>query len=200
MSEHVAISWREFWEHSGDHLYLGDRYLAAHYELVAQDILSLQPRPDAVVLDYGCGDALEAERVASRVALLNLYDPTTKVRNRLKRRFAQHPRITILDDATLSALPHSAIDLIIVNSVLQYLAVAEFVELLAQWRKLLKSSGMLVLADVIPPGNMIAKDIFALLAFAWSRGFLGAAVGWIDGSIFLGLSAFQTKVETDPLQ
>jgi SAM-dependent methyltransferase len=144
--------------------------------------LSLQIAPEATILDYGCGDALDARLVVASAAVLYLYDAASAVRDRLKCRFAIEPRIAVLDD--LAALPDDSIDLIVVSSVLQYVSISEFVALLARWRKLLKPDGRLVLADVIPPNNTMAGDTFALLGFAWREGFLlEAMIGLVD--IFL---------------
>lgn len=174
-------SWLDFWDRS-HRIYVNDRHLQVHCRGVADDILSLAPRADAVLLDYGSGDALDAARVADRVGRLCLYDAAPEVRARLKKRFAEHRRIAILDDAALAA-PEMAgtIDLIVVNSVLQYVPRTALPGLLQAWRRLLKPGGRLVLADVIPPGDTMVADTTALLGFAWREGFfLGAALGLVQ--------------------
>jgi SAM-dependent methyltransferase len=73
-----------------------------------------------------------------------------------------------LDDASL--------DLIVVNSLLQYLSLDELRGLLALSRAKLKGGGRLVLADVIPPDVSPVTDARALLSFAWRGGFLRSAL------------------------
>ena len=114
----------------------------------------------------------------SHAAVLYLYDAASVVRERLKSRFVTEPRIIVLDN--LACLTDHSLDLIIVNSVLQYVSVSEFTELLARWRKILKPEGRLVLADVIHPRNTMAGDTFELLRFAWHDRFLLDAVDWFD--------------------
>jgi ubiquinone/menaquinone biosynthesis C-methylase UbiE len=179
MSDPPAMSWRDFWEHR-NFIYTSERHLAAHYRLAAQDILSLEPTPDAVVLDFGCGDALEAGVVASHVAALYLYDAATTVQLRLKRRFSDNRNIVVLNDAAVAALPPGMMDMIVVNSVLQYVSTHTLREWLADWHRLLKPRGKLVLADVIPPDNSMVADILPLLRFASREGFFtNALVGMI---------------------
>jgi SAM-dependent methyltransferase len=178
-----AQSWRDFWNR-GNRIYVNDRHLAAHCRVVAQDIRSLKPGPDAAVLDYGSGEALEAGRVAAAVGRLYLYDAAPEVRVRLAQRFAAATNIAVLDDAGLAALPERSLDLIVVNSVLQYIAKPELPALLERWRRWLRPSGRLVLADIVPPRDMLVPDTLALLGFARREGFLIAALFGLVATFF----------------
>jgi cyclopropane fatty-acyl-phospholipid synthase-like methyltransferase len=171
------LSWLEFWEHKNP-IYVSDRHRAAHYRHLAQDILSLELQPNSKVLDYGCGDALEAKLVVGHAAVLYLYDAASSVRERLKCRFLHEPRIIVLND--MANLMDDSLDLIIVNSVLQYISVSELTVLLERWRKMLKPKGRLVLSDVIHPRSTMATDTFELLRFAWHERFLlDVAIGLV---------------------
>jgi len=194
MGDAAVNSWRDFWGRS-HRIYVNERHLRVHCRVVADDILSLKPAPDDNVLDFGCGDALEAGRVADRVGRLQLYDAVPEVRARLQARFGGHPRIAIPDDAALaSATMKGAIDLIVVNSVLQYVAADEFRRLLALWRGLLKPGGRLVLADVIPPGDTLVPDTAALLRFAWREGFFPSAVLGLVATFFSDYRRLRQKL------
>ena len=50
-----------------------------HFKLIARDIISYIDRPDAVVLDYACGEALSATAVAEHCAMLILAEPAPGV-------------------------------------------------------------------------------------------------------------------------
>lgn len=190
--------WRRFWE--GAHwLYVNERHRQVHYRQVADDILSVLPTSGACVLDYGCGEALEADRVAARTGRLYLFDASADTRARLMRRFAGEPKIAVLDDAGLAALPPALIDCMIVNSVVQYLDRAELQAMLSNARRVLKPGGQLVVADVIPPDAGALADIASLLRTALRHGFLIAALGGLAATFFsdyrrlrqtLGLSTY----------
>jgi SAM-dependent methyltransferase len=136
----------------------------------------LIPSRDAVVLDYGCGEALSADRVAARCARLYLCDAAPIVRERLRARFASEPRIAVLAPEEVDDLAAASLDLVVANSVIQYLGLDEFRGFLGVARAKLKPDGSLVVADVIPHDVNPVTDAGALLSFAWKGGFVGAAL------------------------
>jgi SAM-dependent methyltransferase len=170
--------WLKFWEQA-NRIYVNDRHRAVHYTRVADDIISvLSPGRAPIVLDYGCGDALEAPRVAERCARLYLYDASQSVRARLETRFAGVAGIQVVADVGAVG----PIDVIVVNSVIQYLSRDELGRLLATCRAVLAAEGVLVIADVIAPDAGAVADIAALLRTGWRHGFLGAALLGIAAS------------------
>lgn len=169
------MNWRDYW--NGPHsIYANARHRTLHFELIARDIARLIPSPGAVVLDYGCGEADTAEALAGKCERLYLFDTAATVRARLRARHADHPRIIVLDEAGLDALPEGGVDLIVVNSVLQYLTRDELIDLLQFAGAKLTSSGVLALGDVIPTAASAIGDTKALLSFAVKGGFLLAAM------------------------
>jgi SAM-dependent methyltransferase len=169
------MNWRDYWNQDTP-IYTGERHKLLHYRLVANDIIGLLPSPGAAVLDYGCGEALFADRVAARCGHLYLCDAAPLVRDRLRDRFDRNGRITVLAPDDVSGLADASLDLIVVNSLLQYLSLEELRTGLKLWRGKLKSDGRLILADVIPPDVSPVTDAKALLSFAWRGGFLKSAV------------------------
>ena len=85
-------------------------------------------------------------------------------------------------------LADASIDLVVANSLVQYIAPAELDRLLAIWRRLLAPGGVLIVADVIPPGVGVLTDAVALLRYAAKNGFLLAAVVGIGRTDLLALS------------
>ncbi|TDR89641.1 class I SAM-dependent methyltransferase [Enterovirga rhinocerotis] len=169
------MSWRDYWN-ADTPIYVNERHKTLHYAGVARDIAAYVTGPEAVVLDHGCGEALSADRVAATCARLLLCDGAPLVRDRLATRFAAEPKIEVLAPEDLGALPDHSLDLVVVNSLLQYLSPEEFDDLLGLWHSKLKEDGRLVLADVIPHETGALDDVAALLRFAWSGGFLRAAL------------------------
>jgi ubiquinone/menaquinone biosynthesis C-methylase UbiE len=169
------MNWRDFWNQDTP-IYVSERHKVLHYARIAADLARLVPSPTASVLDYGCGEALSADRVAAKCARLYLCDAASMVRERLRARFADEARIVVLSPEEAESLADASLDLIVVNSVIQYLGLDELRALLAMARGKLKPEGSLILADVIPPDVSPVTDASALLSFAWKGGFLSAAV------------------------
>lgn len=192
------MSWRDFW--NGEHsIYANARHRELHDRFVARDIIGLIPRKDAVVLDYGCGEATAAADVAAQCGRLLLCDAAPSVRERLSARFGSHPKIAVLSPEQAEELPDGSVDLVVVNSVIQYLSGSELDELLGLARAKLRPDGTLVLADIIPKSQSAAADAAALLRFAAQGGFLVAAAGSLARTFFsdyrklrsdLGLATF----------
>jgi SAM-dependent methyltransferase len=169
------MNWRDYWNQDTP-IYSGERHKLLHYRLVANDIIGLIPSPEAVVLDYGSGEALFADKVAAKCAKLYLSDAAPLVRDRLNERFKDNDRIVVLAPEGVAAIDDASFDLIVVNSLLQYLSLDELRGLLKLWKSKLKSGGRLVVADVIPPDLGPVADAKALVTFAWQGGFLRSAV------------------------
>src|SRR5882672_1916231 len=162
----AALSdWKSFWD--SDHsIYVNTRHKDVHYRTIAEQIAAFVPGPQARVLDYGCGEALHAEVVAAVAAQVLLSDSADSVRAAMARRLAGNSRIKVLSPDEVAALPDTSLDLIVSNSVVQYLTLRELERLLALWRRLLAPGGSLIVADVIPPDVGKLSDVAALLRFA----------------------------------
>jgi SAM-dependent methyltransferase len=167
--------WRSFWD-SAHSIYVNARHKDVHYREIAEQIAAFVPGPSARVLDYGCGEALHANLVAAVAAELLLCDSAPTVRAQMAARFASNPRIKVLAPEEIERLPDGGLDLIVSNSVAQYLTQAELDALLRLCRRLLKPTGVLIFADVIPPDVGAASDVMALLRYAARNGFLFAAM------------------------
>ncbi|MGP0059835.1 MAG: class I SAM-dependent methyltransferase [Beijerinckiaceae bacterium] len=177
------MTWRDFWNHNHS-IYVNARHKALHYAGIAKDLAPLIPSPQAIVLDYGCGEALAAPQLAARCNKLYLFDGASNVEASLRQRYGGSDKIIVLSESSLRELPDGALDMIICNSVLQYLSQDEcrdFVQL--AWHKL-KVGGSLVVADVIPPYVDAAADTMALLEFASRGGFLFAALRGLVATYF----------------
>jgi SAM-dependent methyltransferase len=171
----AMTDWRTFWD--SDHsIYVNARHKDVHYRDIAEQVAAFVPGPSARVLDYGCGEALHAELVAAVAGEVLLSDSAPTVRGQMATRFARNPRIKVLAPVEVELLPDQSLDLIVSNSVMQYLTEAEADRLLALWRRLLKPDGVLIVADVIPPDVGTLSDVVALVRYATRHGFLLAAL------------------------
>jgi SAM-dependent methyltransferase len=177
------MSWRDFW--NGEHaIYVSPRHKQLHYRRIASDLISHIPGPDAVVLDHGCGEALDAGRVAHACGKLYLCEAAPTVREKLRAMLGGRSNVAVVSPEEVEALPEATLDLIVANSLIQYLSRDELKTLLQTWRSKLKPGGRLVIADVIPPDVSPVTDASQLLGFAWRGGFLVAALGGLVRTVF----------------
>ena len=173
------MTWRDYWN-SDTPIYVNDRHKTVHYARIANDVLALLPHPGPGqglrVLDYGCGEALSADRVAPATGHLYLCDGAPLVCQRLSQRFGSIANITVLTPEETDEIASGSLDLIIVNSLIQYLKKPELDAAMAIWRDKLARNGRLLIADVIPGDVGPLTDALALLRLAATHGFLLAAL------------------------
>jgi SAM-dependent methyltransferase len=171
----LMTTWREFWD-SAHSIYVSERHKDVHYRDVAEQFAAFVPSPDARVLDYGSGEAIHADLVATRARALLLCDSAASVRASIAARFAGNAKIRVVAPEDVERLPDASLDLIFANSLVQYLSAAELERALALWKRLLAPGGTLIVADVIPPHVGPLSDGLALIRYAAANGFLGAAL------------------------
>jgi ubiquinone/menaquinone biosynthesis C-methylase UbiE len=128
------------------------------------------------VLDYACGEALSAARVAEACGKLYLAEPAPGVRGRLIARFAPNTKIRVRSLDDLRKMDEKSVDLVIMNSVAQYMTPGELDSAFAVVRRLLKPGGRLILGDILRPEVGMIRDVVALLRFALTHGFLKDAL------------------------
>jgi SAM-dependent methyltransferase len=170
-----ADGWLGFWG-SPHAIYVNARHHDLHYRILAEELRGYLPSPTAAVLDYGCGEALHADRLAAAAGRVMLCEAAPRVRARLAARFRDHLKITVQDVAALDSQGEGSLDLIALISVVQYLDRDQLDGLLTRFHSLLRPSGILVVGDVIPPHVSPLADAAALLRLAAANGFLTAAI------------------------
>jgi len=175
--------WIDYYD-STHTIYASKLHRDLHFQLIARDIIGYIGASDAVVLDYACGEALFAARVAEACAMLYLAEPAPGVRGRLIARFAPNTRIRVRSLEDVRKMPEQSIDLVVMNSVTQYMTPQELDSALAIIRRLLKPGGRLVVGDVLRPEVGMLRDVIALLRFAAHHGFLrDALIGLISTAL-----------------
>ncbi len=166
--------WIDYYD-STHTIYASKHHRDVHFELIARDITGYIRSKDATVLDYACGEALSAGKVAEACARLILAEPAPKVRSRIAARFGNNPKITVHSLDELRDLPAGSVDLAIMNSVAQYMTLPQLEDAFAMVRRLLKPDGQLVVGDILPPDLGMMTDVLALLRLAAKHGFLWEA-------------------------
>jgi ubiquinone/menaquinone biosynthesis C-methylase UbiE len=175
--------WIDYYD-STHTIYASRLHRDLHFQIIARDIIGYISSPDAVVLDYACGEALSAVKVAEACGKLYLAEPAPGVRGRLIARFAPNTRIRVRSLDDLRKMDEKSVDLVVMNSVAQYMTPDELDAAFAVIRRLLKPGGRLVVGDILRPEVGMFKDVLALLRFALTHGFLrDATIGLVSTAL-----------------
>jgi ubiquinone/menaquinone biosynthesis C-methylase UbiE len=175
--------WIDYYD-STHTIYASRLHRDLHFQLIARDIVGYITSPDAVVLDYACGEALSATEVADACGKLYLAEPAPGVRGRLIARFAPNTKIRVRSLDDLRKMDEKSVDLAVMNSVAQYMTSEELDAAFAVIRRLLKPSGRLIVGDILRPEVGMGRDVAALLKFAATHGFLrDALIGLVSTAL-----------------
>lgn len=146
--------WRSYhrWNRRDEHLAeLWVRKLVKH--LRGRDWLGPQSR----VLDFGCGYFDVGIGVADRVGRIDGFDPDELTLDVVRQRVKPNSPTELF--GAVEAIPRRSYDLIIANSVVQYLGGdGDLARTLALFRDLLRGRGTVLLGDLIPPRYSSALD------------------------------------------
>src|SRR5258707_6235195 len=185
--------WIDYYD-STHTIYASRLHRDLHFQVIARDIIGYISSPDAVVLDYACGEALSAAKVADACAKLYLAEPAPGVRGRLNARFAPNPKIRVRSLDGLRKMDEKSVDLVIMNSVAQYMTPDELDSAFAVIRRLLKPAGRLVLGDILRPEVGMGRDMLALLKFAGKNGFLRDAFYGLASTALSDYRQLRTRI------
>src|ERR1700761_7826410 len=185
--------WIDYYD-STHTIYASKQHRDLHFEVIARDIIGYIPSGDAVVLDYSCGEALSAPRVADACGMLILAEPAPGVRGRLIARFAPNLKIRVRSLDDLRNMPEQSVDLVVMNSVAQYMTPAELDSALSVIHRLLRRNGRLVLGDILRPSVGMARDVIALLRFGAKHGFFRDALNGLAATALSNYRELRTRI------
>jgi ubiquinone/menaquinone biosynthesis C-methylase UbiE len=185
--------WIDYYD-STHTIYASRLHRDLHFRIIARDIIGYISSPDSVVLDYACGEALSAASVAEACGKLYLAEPAPGVRGRLIARFAPNTRIRVRSLEDVRHMEENSVDLVVMNSVAQYMTPEELDLAFAVIRRLLKPTGRLVLGDILRPEIGMARDVLALLKFARAHGFLKDALYGLASTALSDYRQLRTRV------
>lgn len=185
--------WIDYYD-STHTIYASKLHRDVHFAVIAQDIIGYIPSGDAVVLDYACGEALSAAKVADACGQLILAEPAPGVRGRLVARFAPVTKIRVRSLDDLRNMEPQSVDLVVMNSVAQYMTAPELDDAFTIVKRLLAPGGKLVVGDILQPDVGMVTDVMALLQMARQHGFLWDALVGLVRTALSDYRELRTKV------
>lgn len=163
--------WREFWNADArPHPLL--RIEAGEYVRRLGSVIRLAP--SLRVYDFGCGPAHVAELLAPHVASIHAWDDSASQRARARQRTASLASVRILDSPPG---PDLRFDLILANSVVQYVSCDALGPLLSDWNHRLAPDGQVIVSDIPTPDGSPFDETADVLRLARTRRRLLQAIG-----------------------
>lgn len=159
----MSEEWISYWDK-----YTG---LYAMYHLIAEDYCErfhrlIQPDSKTRLLDFGCGLGLIARNLSSMVGVIKVYDPSPNMLEKARMTNRGIKNIEVLNNLDTNGLLY---DLIIINSVVQYLKPEDLHDVLLQLFGHLDSEGSILITDIIPGKTSRFKEVFELARFAFRK-------------------------------
>ena len=149
--------WRTFWDHHADP---GESFReeAEIYVRNLRRVASLDKTKD--VLDFGCGFGFVAALVAPEVRTMFFWDSSPRMVEHARQPLALHANARYLELGPAVVADSLRMDLILVNSVLQYVATLEEAgAVLARLSGLLRPGGTIIASDIIPSQYSLAREL-----------------------------------------
>ncbi len=172
-AEPPAWIWSTYWE-GMDHRHI---FVVEARDYVARLRRSVALQGNERCLDFGCGFGYVAELLAPSVAHVAYWDAAERMRRATAERTVALPTVTPVDlGGPLPTDAVGAFDLVLANSVVQYMTSAELADWMVRWRSLLASGGRIVLSDIPRPGASAGAELLGMLWFAARHRFLLRAV------------------------
>lgn len=128
------------------------------------------------VLDFGCGTGVAASLVAPHVGRIMLWDAAAAAMETARANIANVPNAELID---LLAGGHDfqrTFDLIVANSVVQYMSASELETWIRRWHDLLVPGGAIVLSDIPGGDSHFGGELIEFLWFSLRRGILPQAL------------------------
>ena len=130
--------WTDYW--SSETQFACDLHKVIGYQAVFEDLKPYIKDSD-IVLDFGCGEALFAEKLSQHCQQLFLYDKAQSILDKLS--FAESSNIHVIQSYNVL----KSLDLVLISSVSQYLTKSEFKKTLQELLPLMSENGQIIISD-----------------------------------------------------
>ena len=163
-------SWDAYWEELREE---PEIFAAEAAEYVRRLTQAIPIDSSTRLLDFGCGFGFVGNLLSLQAGAVFLWDASPTMRRRAQRNTKGRDNVRFVDLSDAHGVPPDVrFDLILVNSVVQYMSVDELNGWLVRWRNLLAPTGRLVVSDLIPPDHATSSDLTGLLKLSARSGLI----------------------------
>jgi SAM-dependent methyltransferase len=167
------MNWTEYWSNHN----ISGIFWEKNLELYCRNLIRKIPlSKDCTILDYGSGAGYAAKYLAPRVNEIHLIEPSEILLEQSKAINKDNQNIIhyLLKDVNALKTDYSKdrFDIVLINSVLQYIPPAQVRILLEIFHHILKSNGKIVISDIAPKNSLMLKDVLDFLRFCRRTGTL----------------------------
>ena len=160
------MNWIEYWSQPG----FDDEFRSKSLELYTGKIVELVSlKGDENVLDYGAGPGFLAQYLAPRVRHLVLMEPAEVLREKSMRDTASLRNVSHVDprneESLTGCFAHHSFDLVLINSVIQYLSPGKTQRILLALHQSLKPGGTIVISDIVADDSSLLADLLSVMHF-----------------------------------
>jgi SAM-dependent methyltransferase len=166
------VDWKYYWNSFDNGQVLDEKATSLEAKQFVGNLTAAVPLQEHWrLLEFGCGTGHAAELLAPKVRELWVWDAAPRMLEQARRRVGGHRNVVLVRSADqLIRESAGAFDLVIVNSVVQYMSRLELTQWLPRWRDLIAEGGRLVISDLPQPGGRLSADVLSLLRFSLRAG------------------------------
>ena len=180
----VGDTWHNYWSSTPD-----SSYLRVEARVVATNLREHLPlEPSQTILDFGCGYGYVAEFLSEHVEHVYIWDAVEEVRESAHRRINRA-------NVSISSAGDQDVDVILANSVIQYMDQEALGSWLVRWKDQLRSGGHIVLSDVLTTPPSLPRETLHWFLLAARNGQFAASIGFARANA----SRYQAAKDSKPL-
>lgn len=160
--------WFDYWESLEPSSRLFEEQSAAYVEKLCNVV---RLTSELTVLDYGCGFGYVTSQVAELAGQVYAWDRSPGMRSRTMHRTAHQKNVVVLErNDPGAAVSDITVDVVLINSVVQYMSHDDFKSCLLTCSDALSQEGIILVSDMVPEEYNGLRDVADLLRFSMRRG------------------------------
>ena len=184
-----TTGWDNFWKDQRQSFYAVMKMATGYFVTKFEQQYHLKSTDD--IFDYGCGPGFVADSLAGKNIQLTGADINEFFIEACRKNHPASRFLLITTDAAANKkileeeLKEKQFDYVLLVSIVQYFKSAnDLEEVISLLRRYLKTSGKMIIADMLDENTSSIRDAFSLFIHCIKKGRIGAFVGFISYLLF----------------